>query len=53
MFWFIFTKQTQSLRKINNIEQAFAQMSYRLENGKYEPTIYDYWEEVKKEISIL
>ncbi len=25
------------MRKINNIEKAFAQMSYRLENGRYEP----------------
>lgn len=29
------------MRKINNIEQAFAQMSYRLENGKYEPKQID------------
>jgi len=29
------------MRKITNIEKAFAQMSYRLENGRYEPNKTD------------
>lgn len=29
------------MKKINNIEQAFNQMSYRLQNGRYEPNKAD------------
>jgi hypothetical protein len=29
------------MKKINNIEQAFSQMSYRLQNGRYEPNQAD------------